>query len=75
MRTCARATQRRSLVYPESGIGTYDAVLMKASNSSWADGYGLYYSGGSLAFYVNHYSNHRAMATVPLGRWTHVVER
>jgi hypothetical protein len=62
-------------VKPDSAsIGEFDSPLMKTSNDSWTDGYGLFYrsSGTTMNFYVNSWGLAVA-ATIPLDQWTHVV--
>ncbi len=64
-------------IYPTATFATYDTVLMKTTNGSWSDGYGLYLSSndasGTLRFFINNYSAHAATAAVPLNQWSHVV--
>ncbi|MFC1782887.1 right-handed parallel beta-helix repeat-containing protein, partial [Planctomycetota bacterium] len=60
-------------IKPDTGIGTYDSVIMKSTNSGWTDGYGLYYSGGNLIFFVNNYSTASVAAPITLDQWSYVV--
>lgn len=64
-------------IFPTGQNASYDTVLMKTTNSSWTDGYGLYLSSnsttGQLHFFVNHFGDHAALANVPLNQWSHVV--
>ncbi len=56
-----------------SAIRTWDSVLMKASTSSWNDGYGLFTnSDGTVGFYVNSYSGNSVRTTIPVNEWTHM---
>ncbi|MCP4707532.1 MAG: hypothetical protein GY869_02815, partial [Planctomycetes bacterium] len=59
-------------IMPETGITTYDSVLSKTDNSSWTNGYGLYYDAGEIIFFVNNYSTDQVSAAVELDKWTHV---
>ena len=54
-------------------LGNWDTVLMNASTSAWADGYGLYYNSnaGGMSFYINHYTT-RVAGPINTGNWSHV---
>ena len=60
-------------VYRDPPNGNYAGVLMKGTNGSWADGYGLaQYPDGRFGFFINHYANSVVYAPVPVGEWVHV---
>src|SRR5437667_307825 len=53
---------------------SYRIVLMKSSNSSWGDGYGLgQYGTGNISFFINNYAGHVVSSTIPAGQYSHVV--
>ena len=60
-------------VYPESGIGTNDAVLDKSTSTLRNDGYGLYHSSGNISFFVNNTSSGLVSTPLAIGQWSHVV--
>jgi hypothetical protein len=61
-------------VKPGAGLADYDSPAMKTSNSSWTDGYGLYYmTAGTINFFVNNWSSVVVTAPIAVGEWTHVV--
>ncbi|GEM_PF-1525877 len=54
----------------------YGTVVMKATNSSWQDGYGLTVPvAGQIEFFVNSYSNSASLVAtaLPANTWTHLV--
>lgn len=48
------------------------AVVVKASDSSWTDGYGLYMENNKIRFYIKHWSRF-VEADIPANVWNHVV--
>lgn len=81
------AAQRPTSITVETFVrvdsGTDRGIVMKSTNNSLADGYGIYImssgAGGALEFYVNNYngSDTKARMSTPmsgyLGQWLHVV--
>ena len=57
---------------PEAGLSSSDSPLMKTSNSSRRDGYGFYYSGGNLVFFINDYSTVTVSTALSTGAWVHI---
>jgi predicted ribosomally synthesized peptide with SipW-like signal peptide len=56
-----------------SGLADYGTVAMKTTDGSWTDGYGLYWAGGSIWFFVNHWSDSAVSTAINYDEWTHVV--
>lgn len=52
-------------------IQSFDTLIMK-SNSSRTDGYGIYYRGGQLYFFLNHYDTNKISAAVPVDQFVYV---
>jgi hypothetical protein len=60
-------------VYADPRMSNYGGVVMKSTNSSWSDGYGLArYPDGTIDFFVNNYSSASVGTALPTGVWTHV---
>jgi hypothetical protein len=54
----------------------WSAVLMKVTDNTWSDGYGLAHyddSSNSINFFVNGYLSGNASGTIPSNQWSHVV--
>ncbi|MEL6265107.1 MAG: LamG-like jellyroll fold domain-containing protein, partial [Pseudomonadota bacterium] len=60
-------------VRPETGIGSFDSVVSKASSSAWTDGFGVWYQSGRINAYINNFSTVRVDAPITLNEWSHVV--
>jgi hypothetical protein len=58
---------------PSAGIQNYASIATKTTVDSWSDGYGMYYWGGNVYFWVNDDPNDVAATSVPTGSWTHLV--
>lgn len=56
-----------------SGMADYGTVAMKTTDGNWTDGYGLYWAGGSIWFFVNHWSTYAVSTPLNYDEWTHVV--
>jgi len=60
-------------VYKDPALPNWGGVLMKSSDSSWSDGYGLSnYTDGRIHFFVNNYSANEVSADLADNTWTHV---
>jgi hypothetical protein len=55
------------------GLADWDTVLMKTGNSSWPNGYGLYWNGGNIYFFVNNFSTAAVSTSLTADEWTHIV--
>ena len=53
--------------------GTYDMIASKTTSSSWNDGYGIYFSGSTVKFWVTSFSANVASSSITPTNWNHVV--
>lgn len=61
-------------IYANS-YSSWSTVVMKSTNGSWGDGYGLaHYTGtdNNINFFINNYSANKATGTITPGQWAYV---
>jgi hypothetical protein len=57
---------------PATGIASWSGAVVNSSTDARTDGWGLYYSGGNINFFVNNNATGAVSAAITLDRWTHV---
>lgn len=56
-----------------ANYSSYDGVFMKTTSGAWSNGYGLYFSGSSIYFFVGPYSTNSSVWFSPTDRdWHHI---
>ncbi|MEK7184212.1 MAG: LamG domain-containing protein, partial [Patescibacteria group bacterium] len=61
-------------VYADTTPELFDSPIIKTTdNDAWLDGYGMYFEGGLIKFWVDRYDTNVATASFSTGVWHHVV--
>ncbi|MCA9388201.1 LamG domain-containing protein, partial [Candidatus Berkelbacteria bacterium] len=61
-------------VYADTTPQLWDSPIIKTTDDdSWYDGFGMFYQGGQIRFWVDQYDTNVASAAFSVGSWHHVV--